>query len=336
MRIGLVGAGLQGKRRMEAIKRLGKNSMVVVADADKDAARRLAKETGCETTENWRDVVQRRDVDVVVVCTPPHLHAPISLAALTKGKHVLCEKPLGRTPEEAKRIVDAARRSGAKLKCGFNLRFHPGIRTARDWCDRGALGELDFIRCRYGIAGRPGYEKEWRAKAEIAGGGELMDQGIHAIDLFRWFLGDFSHVVGFLSTRFWKVKPLEDNVFALLRTSKGQIASLHASWTQWKNLFSLEIYGRDGYATVEGLGGSYGTEKVTLGKRPRASEPFTEKVVDFRGEDVSWLAEWKEFIASIKENREPLGNGYDGWQAVKIAHEIYRSARNGRIIKVRT
>jgi predicted dehydrogenase len=173
------------------------------------------------------------------------------------------------------------------------------------------------------------------SKIELSGGGELMDQGIHVLDLFRWFAGDFIQAVAFTSTSFWDTAPLEENAFALLRTRKGQIASLHVSWTQWRNLFSFEIFGRDGYITVEGLGGSYGLESAALGRRS-FTDPFSEEIVEFRGEDKSWNQEWKEFVSAIKENREPLGNGLDGLESQKLVHQLYESARNNRVISLAT
>lgn len=335
MKIGIIGAGRQGKRRATVLNQFDDAKLVVVADVDYNAAKLLADEMGCEATNDWEQVVQREDVDIVLVCTPPQLHNPVSIAAMKNGKHVLCEKPLARNLEEAGEMLAVARDKQVKLKCGFNLRHHPGVKQAREWLAQGIIGELSFIRCRYGIGGRPGYDKEWRADPEIAGGGQLMDQGMHALDLSRWFLGDFSEVTGFLSTSFWDMKPLEDNAFVLLRTEKGQVASIHASWTQWKNLFSFELFGRDGYILVEGLGGSYGTERAVLGKRAFL-EPFKEEIIEFRGEDRSWYEEWKEFAAAINENREPLGSGYDGLQALRLAYAVYESAQKSSVVKLKT
>ncbi|MEE8346171.1 MAG: Gfo/Idh/MocA family oxidoreductase, partial [Dehalococcoidia bacterium] len=131
----------------------------------------------------------------------------------------------------------------------------------------------------------------------------------------------------------WPIAPLEDNVFALLNTKAGQVASLHASWTQWRNMFSFEVYGRDGYVSVDGLGGSYGTEQVTLGKRAFL-EPFREEITVYRGEDRSWADEWQEFVSAIRSGNEPLGSGRDGMEAQILADAIYESARKGKIIKV--
>jgi predicted dehydrogenase len=157
---------------------------------------------------------------------------------------------------------------------------------------------------------------------------------MHVIDLSRWFMGEFSEAFGFLATSFWDIAPVEDNAFALLRTEKGQIASFHVSWTQWNNLFSFELFGKDGYIMAEGLGGSYGTERAVLGKRAFL-EPFREEVIEFRGEDRSWLEEWQEFVAAIKENRKPLGDGSDGLAAVELAYAVYQSAKTGTVQKLK-
>ena len=335
MKVGLIGAGLQGKRRAQAVKQSNDTELVIIADVAIDKAKLLAQEIECQATADWEEVVARQDIEAVIVCTPPSLHPPMCIAALNHGKHVLCEKPLARNSEEAKRIVDAACENDVKLKCGFNLRHHPGIHQARAWLEQGIIGEPSFLRLRYGIGGRPGYDKEWRAKAEFSGGGQLMDQGMHALDLSRWFLGDFSQAFGFLATSFWDIAPLEDNAFCLFHTEAGQIASIHVSWTQWKNLFSFELFGQEGYIVVEGLGGSYGVECAILGKRAFL-EPFREEITEFRGEDRSWYEEWREFISSIKENREPLGNGHDGLEALKLAHAIYESAQSGCMVKLKS
>jgi len=333
LRIGIIGAGLQGGRRAPVLKQLSSNKLVMTADIRIEVAQRLAETAGGIATQKWEDVVKNPDIDVVIVCTPPKLHAVMSIAAMNHGKHVLCEKPLALTIEEVKAMLDAARVNCVTLKCGFNHRHHPSILKAKEWIDAGVIGELNFMRCVYGIGGRPGYEKEWRADPKMVAGGQLMEQGIHAIDLFRWFLGEFSEVSGFISTRSWNIAPLEDNAFALFRTAKGQIASLHSTLTQWKNVFRLEIFGQDGYIIIEGLGGSYGTEKLTLGKK-LFFEPFKDETTEFRGGDDSWSEEWKEFLSAIREKREPLGNGFDGLEAIRLTNAVYQSSSTGSTVKL--
>ncbi len=325
MRVGIIGAGLQGRRRASALQDFPQTELAVISSADHRHAEALADRFRCEAGAGWRAVAERADLDVIVVCTPPHLHAEITVAALESGKHVLCEKPLSKTVAEGRAMVATADRSGKVLKCGFNHRHHPGIQQVRRWVEDGAIGELMFIRCCYGIGGRPGFEREWRADPRFAAGGQLMEQGIHAIDLFRWLLGDPEGVTAVTATQYWGIAPKEDNAFVLLQWTSGQVASLHSSLTQWKNLFTFEVYGKDGYASVNGLGGGYGIEQAVLGGRDLRG-PFASHVVEFRGEDRSWREEWKEFIGAIAEGREPMGSGVDGLRAMQIVNAAYLSA----------
>jgi len=328
-KVGLIGAGPMGRKRADAVRSSSQSALSLVADVDEGRARMVASESKCPHSTRWQDVVARDDISVVIVSLPTYLLAPVTIAALQAGKHVLCEKPMARTAEEAQRMVEAARASGVTLKIGYNLRYHPAIWKAHQ--SLGALGELLFARCRYGHGGRPGYDKEWRCSPDLSGGGELQDQGVHGIDLFRWFLGDFASAQGVVATEFWDIK-VDENAFAILKTAGGQVASLHASWTQWKNHFSLEVFGKDGYAVVEGLGGSYGVERLTLGKRALQGGPPTEERFEFPGEDRSCYAEWADFTSSLREGREPLATGYDGWQTLRIVNAVYRAAREGKSI----
>lgn len=346
MRVGLVGCGLIGRRRAQVLREISDDVLVAVADIHRDRAAALAQEMGCEIATSWEDVTGRDDVEIVVVSTTNNWLGPISVAALRHGKHVLVEKPMSRTLAEAEQVMRAAAASpGTVVKVGFNHRHHAAVRKARELVAAEAIGEILFVRCRYGHGGRPGYEREWRLDPEVSGGGELLDQGIHAIDLFRWFLGELTEAVGFAAGYVW-VPPLreadgrgsraavDDNAFALFRTAAGQIASLHASWTQWKNLFSFEIFGREGYLIAEGLGGSYGPERLTVGRRKTAGGAPEEQTMEFPPTDVSWREEWREFTAAIRERRQPLGSGHDGLQALRLVHAVYESARAGKVVRL--
>jgi predicted dehydrogenase len=295
----------------------------------------LAHRLGCRAAVGWQEVVEADDVDAVVVCTPPDSHKEIGLAAMRNGKHVLCEKPLARTIGDAEEMVSTAGRQGVVLKCGFNHRHHPALAQARRWVSEGLLGEIDCLRCRYGICGRPGFEREWRADPTVAAGGQLMEQGVHALDLFRWFAGDFVEAAGFVDTRYWATAPLDDNGMGLLRAARGAMAYLHSSLTHWKNLFSFEVFGHDGYVTVEGLGGAYGTETLRFGRRS-FDRPFEEQQIEYRGQDPSWKGEWQEFATAIREGRPPMGDGRDGVEAMRMALAIYEASRSRTVVQIRT
>ena len=333
LRVGIVGAGRIGAKRAREVTRAPDARLVAVVDQDEQRARALAQSYGARAGTNWGALVTAPDIDAVVVATTHNWLAPISLAALEAHKHVLCEKPLAMTVAAAERLVAAAARHGRKLKTGFNHRHHPALWEAHALAQAGRIGRLLWLRCRYGHGGRAGYEREWRANPAESGGGELLDQGIHALDLFRWFLGEFSEVSAVLARTFWPVA-VEDNAFCTLRTPSGQVATLHASWTQWKNLFSFEVFGEHGYLIVEGLGGNYGQEQLIIGRRPAEFGAPVEERMAFDGEDCSWAKEWEEFVSAIREDRRPLADGFDGWQALRLVDAAYESARAGYTISV--
>jgi predicted dehydrogenase len=265
----------------------------------------------------------------VVVATFNDTLSEITEDALRHHKDVLCEKPFARSSAEALRSVEAASRFGRILKIGFNHRHHLALAKAHDIVGSGGVGEPRLVRVAYGHGGRPGYEQEWRTKASTSGGGELLDQGIHAIDLSRWFLGDFNEVMGLVSTAVWPIAPVEDNAVALMRTAAGCVALIHCSWTQWKNLFRFEVLGSMGYVVAEGLGGNYGPETLTHGSRSMVGGPPTEERWDFPGPDRSWELEWDEFRRAVQTRIEPSANGRDGYAALRLVDGVYLSAKSG-------
>jgi len=265
----------------------------------------------------------RDDVDIVIVATINDMLAEIASPAAKAGKHVLVEKPAGRTPSEVDMIADAARRGRGRVRVGFNLRFHPAMLKARELIERGVAGDLMFVRGRYGHGGRVGYDKEWRADPLQSGGGELIDQGVHLIDLSRSLLGEFTAIDGFAHTYFWQM-PVDDNAFMILRTAKERTAFLHVSCTEWKNLFSLEIYGRVGKLHIEGLGGSYGVERLTFYRMLPEMGPPETAVFDYPGSDESWATELAAFVDDIDRGREPSAGLEDARAALVIVDELYR------------
>jgi predicted dehydrogenase len=332
MRVAIVGAGLQTRRRAPVIVASRDDQLIEIAGTAEGPPLGF-EQYRCGWSVDWRQTVARSDIDAVVVCTPPHNHADITIAALASGKHVLCEKPLCRTLTEAEAMLAAAAAAGRTLKCGFNHRHHPAILEAKRRLDQGELGRPITARCRYGICGRPGYETEWRADPERAAGGQYAEQGVHAIDLFSWFLGDLEEVSCMTSIGYFKTQTLDDNGIALYRAKSGALATLHTSLTQWKNLFSFEVTGEDGYVAVEGLGASYGTERLAIGRRDFTA-PFQDHIIEYRGGDSSWQAEWQEFKSAIAEGREPLGSALDGLEAVRVTLASYHAEQTRTVIDI--
>jgi predicted dehydrogenase len=320
MRVAILGCGLMGRKRAQALSGC---RLAVCCDLAADRAQALAKTVGgVVALTDWQAAVIRPDVDVVLIATTHDMLAPIACAAAAAGKHVLVEKPGARRAAELDRVRAAAHRTGVRVRVGFNHRYHRAFRKAREIFDSGALGEMMFVRARYGHGGRPGYDKEWRAAPELSGGGELLDQGMHLIDLARWFLGDFEKVQGHIATYFWDM-PVEDNVFLLLRTAGGQTAFLHASWTEWKNTFSFEIYGRTGKLEITGLGGSYGTERLTFYRMSAAMGPPETTSWEYPMGDDSWEIEFHEFLDDIRLGREPVAGLADAQAALRVVEKVY-------------
>ncbi len=326
MRIGIIGCGLIGQKRAKAAATHGA-TIVGAADLDLKRAQSLLAAAGPAGAEGFAtadaaQVIAARP-DLVVVATTHDQLAGLTLAAVEAGCHVLVEKPAARSAAELAPVIAAAERMGRTVKVGFNHRFHPALLKAREIVDSGALGPLMFIRGRYGHGGRPGMEKEWRCIPELSGGGELIDQGSHLIDLSRWFLGEITEVQGIVGTFFWDT-PVDDNCFIGLRTQAGQVAWLHATWTEWKNLFSFEIYGRLGKLQIEGLGGSYGLERLAYYRMLPGMGPPETTIWEYPFPDQSWDTEFADVLAALAQGRQPVGTIYDAMATLDIIGRLYQ------------
>lgn len=347
MRVGVVGCGQIGSRRATVIHGSLGDDLVVVSDVISERSQALADAFGCRAAANWMSVTRDENLDAIVVATTNDFLAPIAADALRHGRHVLVEKPMARNVAEAEELLDAGSDEFA-IKVGFNHRFHPALARGHELVVEGVIGRVIYIRCRYGHGGRPDYHHEWRADRNKSGGGELLDQGIHAIDLGRWFMGEFDEASGIVDTYVWhggesartagigpiKGSSVEDNAFALLRTTAGQTMCLHASWTQWRNLFSFEVFGDRGHILVEGLGGSYGIERLTVGRRNMDGGPPDEETTKFDAPDQSWVLEWREFTRAISDGRQPMANGADGLAALRAVEAVYTSSRLGSVTRI--
>lgn len=322
-KIGIIGCGLIGQKRASA---LAGAQLYACSDKDPIKSAQLAKQHNAKCYQTWQELLADKAIDIVIIATPHHVLAEITLAAIHAHKHVLVEKPAACFPEELEPIIAAAERSSVCVRVGFNHRYHRALQKANQLIGENVIGELMYIRARYGHGGRIGYDKEWRADPTISGGGELIDQGVHLIDLARWFLGDFVDNSGFAHTYYWNM-PVDDNGFLILKTAKKQVAFLHASCTEWKNIFSMEIYGQTGKLVIEGLGGSYGTERLIFYKMLPEMGPPETTIWEYPMADNSWQIEFKEFLSDIELKRKSNPGLYDAFQALKIVHNIYRESK---------
>lgn len=319
--IGLLGAGRIGERRSAALP--DGCTLRAVYDVRSAAAQTLAANySSAVVMASAEELCSRDDVNIVVVAATHDALTELALIAIKNNKHVFIEKPGARTATELREVAAAAADRGVIVGVGFNHRFHPALRAARDIVSTGKFGPLLWVRGRYGHGGRLGYDKEWRAQKALSGGGELMDQGCHLIDLIHFLFGATTLDYARLTTSFWNME-VEDNAFLVLTTQADATAWLHVSWTEWKNLFSLEITLQRAKIEVTGLGGSYGTEVLTVHEmKPEMGPPDTTRQ-EFTGtHDESWNAELVDFLARV-EGRQ--GIGCDLEQAIAV-HDIIAEA----------
>ena len=338
LRFGLIGCGEIGRLRAAALTRTGSARLVAVNDLDRGRAAAVASRHGGAVDHDWRALLHREEVDAVIVSTPPSLHAEMCIEALKSGKHVLCEKPLARTPDECRKILEAAEQSGRFLATGFNYRFYPSVKKVRAILDAGVIGALDHIRSYAGYSAAD-HSHPWLHNVEVMGGGALRDNGIHLIDLTRYFLGEVAEVKGFASNSVWGFKGCEDNGFALLRSPMGTIASLQASWTEWRGYRLLvEIYGTRGcirawcFPMVTQV--IWARERGGRTRRRIHLFPMThiwERLRSYRWVVIqSFIEELQAFSLAIRGEPTALATGHDGLRAVEIAHAVSHPPTSGQ------
>ena len=321
---GIIGYGKMGRIRAEAVQENGGGRICAVYDPQHDPSA-----DGLPAVASPEAVIAHPDVEAVFICTPNYLNKPLTMAALQAGKHVFCEKPPAFCAQDIRDIRSAEMASGKRLMYGFNHRHHGSIQKAKELIDSGEFGHLLWLRGRYGKSVDANFFDTWRAKKELAGGGILLDQGIHMLDLFLHFAGDFDDVQAIVQNRYWALD-IEDNVFAnLLNTRTGVAASLHSTMLQWRHIFSLEIFLEKGHLVINGLktpSGTYGEEILTvernLGQPPEArwaapeNYPFPT--------DHSWNSEIDCFFKAIQTGkRVEFGSSSDALKLMLLVDRIY-------------
>lgn len=331
--VGIVGCGLIGGKRAGALR--GEDSLIGCYDVVSDAAQALVALYGGRAAGSLDELLALRP-DVVIAATSHDQLAPVACAALEAGAHVLVEKPAGLGVVDIDRIVTLAETSGRLVKVGFNHRFFPGLQRVAAEVHSGDHGALMHIRGRYGHGGRLGYDREWRAEPTRSGGGELVDQGMHLLDLTHWIAGPLPLHCAMVKTQFWDTA-VDDNAALLLGDASDRSspwATLHVSWTEWKNTFSLEVYCRDAKLQVDGLVRSYGPQRLRIFRmRPELGPPDLEEI-EFGDADLSWVREWSHFADAIEGGGSLLGDLADAryaWSRVEEAYERgpYQSMRQG-------
>lgn len=330
IKTGIIGFGKVGRVRRKIIEDHPDLSLEGICDVVPPS---LDDNVKCKFFKNYQDLL-KTDIDAVFVCTPNKFTPEIVISALKNKKHVFCEKPPGRTIEDIKNIIKTEKsKKELKLKFGFNHRYHDNLIEAKSIIDSGRLGKILWIRGVYGKSGGINFEKIWRSNREIAGGGILLDQGVHMVDLFRLFCGDFQEVKSFVTNSYWNLD-VENDAFAILRNNKGQIATLHSSSTQWKHMFSLEISLEKGYVNLYGILSStrsYGQgERLVTARRQFEDEAFSmgnpQENVTYFNQDKSWEREVEDFVDCIKNNKKvTIGSSKDAFKAMKLVYKIYKA-----------
>jgi predicted dehydrogenase len=323
--VAIVGCGLIGDKRAEA---LGSTDRVIGAyDPVSERAQELVARHGGEACDSL-DALLALGADVVVVAATHDELTPISLRALDAGAHVLVEKPAGLGTVQIRRLIEASERTGRRVKVGFNHRFHPGLVDLAAEVHSGAHGDLMHVRGRYGHGGRPGYDREWRADVRRSGVGELIDQGMHLLDLTHWLAGPLPLHSALLRTQFWDT-PVEDNAMLVLGDGDSRTAPwamLHVTWTEWKNMFSLEVYCRTAKLVVDGLVRSYGAQTLKIYRMSSELGPPELEERSYPTGDLSWVEEWEHFRTALADGGPLLGSLEDALYAWSRVEDAYASS----------
>ena len=325
LKVGIAGYGIIGKRRRQNID--NNEYLETVAVCDQNYKHFELLDDGVKCYPDYQHLLKEENIDVMFVSLPNYLAPEVTIACLEKGLHVFCEKPPGKNVEDVKKVLEVKHKNPSlKLKYGFNHRYHDSVKDALSILRSKELGEVINLRGVYGKNGFVPFGSGWRAKRKYAGGGILLDQGIHMVDLLQLFCGDFHEAKSYISNDYWKCD-VEDNAFAIMRNDQGKIATLHSTATQWQHLFSLNIFFTEGYLRLSGIlsgSKSYGQEKLIIGRRNRsATGTNREETVNYL-EDNSWMDEVNEFSNSIVFDK-PVHSGTveEALAVMKLVYQIY-------------
>ena len=326
---GIIGFGKMGKIRATAIENSGKGRIAAVYDIAPPEG------TTYHIAADPAEIIAADNIDAVFVCTP-NFHIPVLCRqALRAGKHVFSEKPPGFNVKQVEEVISAEEAmNDRKLMYGFNHRHHQSIQRMKRIIDSGELGRILWMRGRYGKEVDKSFFEGWRAKPELAGAGILLDQGIHMVDLMMQLGGEFDEVSSFVSNLFWKIDGIEDNVFAIFRSSEtGICASVHSTMTQWRYLFSMEVFMEGGALILNGLktsSGAYGEEGLSIKRNSSHQHDGSFEVEEqiIYKIDSSWQSEIDHFFECI-ESGQPIqyGNSGDALAVMKMIDRIYSDGK---------
>lgn len=324
LKVGIAGYGVVGRRRSECIKE--NINMRVVAVCDKLFNGQGTLDEGIAYYDNYGSMLDAESLDVLFVCLTNDIAPDATIAGLESGLHVFCEKPPGRTVQDIQKVIEIEKKNPhLKLKYGFNHRYHESVKEAKKVIESGQYGEIINLRGIYGKSSIIPFDKGWRSERQYAGGGILLDQGIHMLDMIYCFAGDFEEVKSFVSNSYWH-HDVEDNAYAIMRNREGCVAMLHSTATQWQHKFRLEITLREALLELSGiLSGtkSYGDERLKIiPKKDGSSVGSFLEITNSYLADNSWQCEIDEF-ADIIINNKVVENG-NSTEALKVMELVYK------------
>lgn len=318
LKLGLIGCGVIGERRAAHLPEDCK--IVAVFDPNKDRAQRVSNLTGAQVFSSAAELIETTSLDGIMVAAINSALVPTLKLTDSKGLPVLVEKPAARSYGE---LLSLEPKNAAKIKIGFNHRFHPAYMDILNELNKNPLDSIMYIKAEYGNGARVGFDREWRAQVELSGGGELLDQGVHVLDLALNILNDLEVKTAWVRTHFWDM-PVDDNAWAVLSTPRGQTFSMHVSSSEWKNTFRFEVYTKKRKYLWTGLGRSYGPEQLTIyTMKPEMGPPEVE-TKEYPIEDLSWLCENQNFAQVIKNQKPPFGGYADALRVLKRVEGIYQ------------
>jgi len=333
LKVGIAGYGVVGKRRRKCVEQNPYLEMIAICDQFVDDNKAIVD--GLNSYQNYKDLL-KEDLDILIVCLTNEIAPEVTIAGLKKGLHVFCEKPPGKSVADIIKVIKVEQLyPGQKLMYGFNHRYHDSVKEAIRIIRSGELGKIINLRGVYGKSQLVTFNQpDWRTKRDIAGGGVLLDQGIHMIDLMRLFSGEFVEVYSFVKNNYWNHN-VEDNAYALMQTKDGVVAMINSSATQWRHNFYLDINLEKGSLILSGIlssSKSYGSEtlRVVYANPEEDQGDPKEKTVKYNS-DPSWYSEIEGFTDCIVNNKNITnGSSDDALQTMKLVYKIYYSDSSWR------
>lgn len=328
IKAGIIGIGSFGEKRAKAVKSSSNGELIGIADIDVQKAQEVGKNLEVQPYK-IDDLLANKEIEAVIISTPNKYHLPITIKALKAGKHVLCEKPLSRTAKEAREMVETAKQVGKFLKTGSNHRYFLSVQKAYEVIKKGLIGEIISFNGRIGNNGERA-KNSWFWDKEISGGGTMLDNGCHLLDIARWFMGDFAEALGMTTNLYWKDCPVEDMATGIFLTKDKKMAVINTSWRQLSGYLHFEVNGTDGYITVDGRFDTHGGDNIYWQSLKDNGE--IQSINFAQVKPFSYIYELEEFFDNIEKGIEPKPSGRDGLEVIKMIEAVYKS--NGRKIQI--